>query len=118
MMTVSQAFASLCALSKDVVIVVVPFSQVQHESDDWKDYWRFTPSCLRRLYEANGLTVVYESHSPSKDAAVYLLSVGARNAECWRACFPEQTRQKEVGVWIGQSRFLRLLRTLRMPGRR
>jgi hypothetical protein len=115
---VQKAFANLCALSKDVVIVIVPFVQVQHESDDWKDYWRFTPSCLRRLYEANGLTVVYESHSPSKDAAVYLLSVGARNPERWGAHFPEPTLQKEVGAWIGQSKFSRLLRVIRMPGKR
>lgn len=115
---VQKAFANLCALSRDVVVVIVPFAQVQHESDDWKDYWRFTPSCVRRLYEANGLTIVYESHSPSKNAAVYLLSVGTRNAERWRARFPEQAPQREVGAWIGQSRFSRLLRAIRMPGKR
>lgn len=115
---VRKAFANLCELSKDVVIVIVPFTQVQHESDDWRDYWRFTPSCLRRLYEDNDLPVVYESHSPSKDAAVYLLFVGSRNPGHWKARLPEHTMQEEVGTWIGLSRFSRLLRTIRMPGKR
>ena len=100
---VRKAFANLCELSNDVVIVVVPFAQVQHESEDYKDYWRFTPSCLRTLFEENGLTVVYEAESPHKQSAVYLLFVGSRNPGYWIGLLPQYTRLCNSGQWIGQS---------------
>jgi hypothetical protein len=98
---VRKAFANLCELSRDIVIVVVPFAQVQHESDDWKDYWRFTPTCLRKLYEENGLAVVYEAQSPHKHAAVYLLFVGSRCADQWSGQLSAYEPIREAGSWIG-----------------
>lgn len=99
---VNKAFANLCAMSRDVVIVVVPFSQVQHESDSWGDYWRFTPSCLRKLFAANGLEVVYEAESPHKNAAVYLLFVGSRFPERYRGKLPRYRPIHRAGSWIGR----------------
>lgn len=98
---IRKAFANLCALSRDIVIVVVPFAQVQHESDDWKDYWRFTPTCLQKLFEENGLTVVYEAQSPYRHSAIYLLSVGSRHPESWVGRFPAQVATRMAGTWIG-----------------
>mgnify|MGYP000843536536 CR=1 FL=1 len=98
---VRKAFANLCELSRDIVIVVVPFAQVQHESDDWKDYWRFTPTCLRKLYQENGLTVVYEAQSPHKHAAVYLLSIGSRSPDRWADRLPAWRPLHKCGAWIG-----------------
>lgn len=100
---VNTAFANLCAMSRDVVIIVVPFSQVQHESDSYGDYWRFTPSCLRKMFELNGLTVVYESESPDKDAAIYLLFVAARDPARHRATLPPYRAIGLAGKWIGAS---------------
>jgi hypothetical protein len=105
---IRRAFANLCRLSRDVVIVVVPFAQQQHETESFGDYWRFTPSCLRRLYEENDLTVVYESESPHADAASYLLFVGARQPERWIDRLPPLRPIREAGSWIGRGR----LRTL------
>lgn len=100
---VDTAFANLCALTRDVVIVVVPFSQVQHESESYGDYWRFTPSCMRKLFEKNGLTVVYESESPDKDAAIYLLYIAARHPERHVKVLPRHKPIKLAGTWIGAS---------------
>jgi len=100
---VRTAFANLCAMSRDVVIVVVPFSQVQHESDSYGDYWRFTPSALRKMFEEQGLSVVYESESPDKDAAIYLLFVASRHPEKHRAAMPRHAPIKLAGTWIGAS---------------
>lgn len=100
---VRTAFANLCAMSRDVVIVVVPFSQVQHESDSYGDYWRFTPSALRKMFEAEGLTVIYESESPDRDAAVYLLFVASRHPERHRESMPSHRPIKRAGAWIGAS---------------
>jgi hypothetical protein len=102
---VRQAFASLCHLSRDVVIVVVPFAQQQHETESFGDYWRFTPTCLRQLYAENGLSVVYEAESRHADAASYLFVVGSRQPDLWRQRLPPATRILEARSWIGRSRF-------------
>lgn len=114
---VRKAFGNLCELSKDVVIVVVPFVQAQHESHDWKDYWRFTPTCLRRLFEENGLTVIYEAESPHRNSAVYLLSVGSRHPESWADRFPIQGVNSEAGAWIGANLFGRARQAVRSCAR-
>ena len=98
---VRTAFANLCEMSRDAVIVVVPFSQVQHESDSYGDYWRFTPTCLRRLFKDNGMEVVFEAESPHHDASIYLLFVGSRNPERYTSL--RYRRISEAGSWIGRS---------------
>lgn len=100
---VNKAFANLCRMSRDAVVVVVPFSQVQHESESYGDYWRFTPTCLRRMFEVNGLQVIYESESPDRDAAIYLLFVASRHPERHRNRFPALRPVKTAGRWLGAS---------------
>jgi hypothetical protein len=110
---VREAFAGLCRLSRDVVILVVPFAQAQHDSGDWKDYWRFTPSCLWRLYAENGLTVVYEAESPYRHSAVYLLAIGSRRPEYWTDRLPRHVRNSRAGAWIGATLLGRARETVR-----
>lgn len=110
---VRKAFANLCELSRDIVVVVVPFAQVQHESNDWKDYWRFTPTCLRRLYQENGLSMVYEAISPHRNSAVYLLAVGSRRPESWANRLPTQRVNGMAGTWIGAGLFGRTIQAVR-----
>jgi len=98
---VRAAFSNLCALSRDVVIVVVPFSQVQHETDSFGDFWRFTPTCLRRLFADEGFTVIYEAESPHRDAAIYLLFVASRHPETHRGRLPRWRPVERAGKWIG-----------------
>ena len=102
---VRRAFANLCRLSRDVVIVVVPFAQQQHETASFGDYWRFTPSCLRQLYAENGLSVLYEGESPHADAASYLFFVGSRHPERWRGRLPTGPPIGTAGRWIGRPRW-------------
>ena len=50
---IHAAVKALCTLSRDVVIVVVPFAQGTHwEEGSYRDYWRPTPFALRNLFEA------------------------------------------------------------------
>lgn len=100
---VRRAFANLCELSKDVVIVVVPFAQVQHDTEAWKDYWRFTPECLRKLFGDNGLHVVYEAQSPFRRSAIYLLSMAAREPDRWTGRLPPYRPITTAGSWIGST---------------
>jgi len=98
---VRTAFRNLCTLSRDVVIVVVPFAQVQHETQSFGDFWRFTPTCLRQLYAENGLEVIYESENRNRNEAVYLLFAGARHPERWRHRMPEYRPLDRSAAWIG-----------------
>lgn len=85
---VNTALKNLCLLSKDIVIVVVPVAQEQHESESWGDYWRFMPSSLRDLFNSFGLTVVYESVSKNRNAGVYLFMVASYHPESWDGLLP------------------------------
>jgi hypothetical protein len=98
---VRKAFRNLCNLSRDVVIVIVPFAQVQHENSSFGDFWRFTPTCLRRLFDENGLNVIYEAENRDRNAATYLLFVGSRHPERWQNRLPEFAPLERSASWIG-----------------
>ncbi len=107
---IKKAFANICNMSKDIVILVVPFSQPQHESDSWKDYWRFTPTCLRALFEDNGFKVVYEAESNMRRSGIYLLFVGSCCSEKWKEKLPLYEPIVQAGRFIGApSFFVRIL---------
>ena len=95
------AFRNLCQLSRDIVIVVVPFAQYLHYQESYGDYWRFTPMSLRELFTENGLETVFEAASPYKCAAQYLLFVGSRRPDLWRDRMPAWEPVERLGDWIG-----------------
>lgn len=76
------AFSNLCLLSKDIVIVVVPFLQEQHA--DYGDYWRFTPLALDKLFKKNGLTTVYINANDHADASIYVFAIASRFPKNWK----------------------------------
>lgn len=80
---VETAFANLCRMSKDIVITVVPFLQQMHS--DYGDYWRFTPTCMQKLYEKNGYKVLYSSFNSHLDASTYVFTIAARDPAAWAA---------------------------------
>jgi hypothetical protein len=94
---VKKAFANLCNLSRDVVILVVPFMQPSHVSETFSDYWRFTPQALRKLFNDNGLQTIYESQTEHHYSSIYLLSVAVRDFEKWENRLPRQ-QLPEVNV--------------------
>lgn len=78
---VHKAFENLCKMSKDIVIIVVPFLQPMHA--EYGDFWRFTPSCLQKLFEQNGLKVLYSSFNNHLDAGVYIFCIASKHPEKW-----------------------------------
>jgi hypothetical protein len=100
---VRRAFGSLCELSRDVVVLVVPFLQAQHESDSYGDYWRFTPSCVRALFDDCSLEVVYESQIDRVHAACYLFFAASRDPERWREQMPAHQPIRIAGSMQGCS---------------
>lgn len=81
------AFKNLCAMSRDVVIIVVPWLQPYH--GDYGDYWRFSPLAVKKMYEESGLTPLYVSFNDDAFASVYVFAIGTRHPERWRDRFPE-----------------------------
>jgi hypothetical protein len=75
------AFANICAMSRDAVILVVPFVQQMHA--DYGDFWRFTPTCLARLFEKYGLTPIYSSFNNHFMASVYIFMIAVREPDRW-----------------------------------
>lgn len=78
---VHTAVENLCQMSKDVVIVVVPFLQPMHA--DYGDYWRFTPLTLHQLFRAHEFTTIYCSFNNDIDTSVYIFYVAARHPNKW-----------------------------------
>jgi hypothetical protein len=81
------AVENLCSMSRDIVVVVVPYVQEVHTTDSFSDYWRFTSPGLRRLFEERGLHPLLLVSSPDTDAAIYHLIVSSRDPERWREKF-------------------------------
>jgi hypothetical protein len=110
---VFKAFENICKLSADIVIIVVPFAQEQHESGSFKDFWRFTPTVLKRLFTDNGLTVIYENANNDFNAATYLFMVASRHPERWSDKMPPLRPEGMAATWIGDTFFRRLIRLVK-----
>jgi len=109
---VRRAFKNICSISKDIVILVVPFAQEQHESGAWKDYWRFTPSCVREMFNENNMKVIYEAESRFRNSGIYLFFIASRYPEKWQDKIPKHTGIKIAGKWIGSSLLPKLYRII------
>ena len=99
---VRKAFSNLCALSNDIVIIVVPFCQVHHETAGYSDYWRFTPTCLKRLFAREGFSVINESCGQDFNASVYIFMVASRRPSAWSNVLPQSSIHYPCGEWIGK----------------
>lgn len=80
------AFANLCAMSRDAVVLVVPWLQPYHS--DYGDYWRFSPLAVSRLFQENAMTPAHISWNDYPGASVYVFAIGVRHPERWRDALP------------------------------
>jgi hypothetical protein len=79
------AFGRLCELSKDIVIVVLPFAQVEHwEQESFLDYWRVTEFALERLFDENALSALYISSNHNPVHPTYFFAIGSRRPSDWQ----------------------------------
>jgi len=82
-----RAFATLCDLSRDAVLIVVPFMQHLHGPEDG-DFWRISPYAMRRMLETQGLAVLYESAGPAGGAIRYTVHFASRRPGGWDGRLP------------------------------
>lgn len=94
---VLKAVSNLCELSRDIVIIIVPFIQQVHTSSSFSDYWRFTHHSLIRLFDINGFSVVYLTSTPYMNCSIYHLCVASRFPEKWRPKFEKLQQMVNTG---------------------
>ena len=97
-----SAFRNLCGLSRDIVIIVIPFIQKLHISEgDYSDYWRFSPYAIEKFFKMNNMEIAYISANKGKES-VYILAVASKKPENWKGKFPQVNRSiyKDLGKGI------------------
>lgn len=77
-----KAFNNLCLMSKDIVILVVPFLQQMHSY--YGDYWRFTPLAIKKMFKENKMEILYSSFNEHKRSSVYLFFIASKNSSKWK----------------------------------
>jgi hypothetical protein len=95
---VKKAFGNLCKMSRDIVILVLPFMQRVHDyQESYGDYWRFTPFAVDKMFQENGFTVIYRSSNESIQSSIYYFYVASRHPEDWRDSFEEIDTDQNIG---------------------
>lgn len=85
-----KAFENLCALSRDVVILVVPQAQKIHDyGRGYADYWRMTPFAVERLFDKYGFTILHRDATGGFSESIYLFYIASKKPERWRNHFDE-----------------------------
>lgn len=84
-----RAFDTLCALSRDLVIVVVPFMQIEHWGhNSYRDYHRMTGFGVQKYFEDRGFDVLYLSSNHNPVFPIYYFCIASSQPEKWREHFP------------------------------
>jgi hypothetical protein len=99
----TTAFSNLCQLSKDTVILVLPFLQQYHA--DYGDYWRLSPLAIKRLFELNDMELVYQSFNNHAMSSIYTFSIASRHPERWRKFFDWNFSCRDAD-WRGSEPFI------------
>lgn len=81
----NQAFKNLCLMSRDIVVIVVPFLQEMHGG--YGDYWRFSPQAIQKMFTAESFEVLYLSYNDHKNASVYLFAIASKVPNKWHDSF-------------------------------
>jgi hypothetical protein len=85
---VPKAVNNVCEMTKDLAILIVPFVQDEHYTNElYGDFWRFTPLSLKRLTGDAGLQLLYINSNDNPWYPVYLFAVASRMPERWAGRF-------------------------------
>lgn len=104
------AFGNLCRMSRDAVLVVVPFAQVEHWTGSYGDYWRISGQALERLFQREGFSMVYCSANNDMDGAVYVLGLGVRDPKSWKGRLPTPSYERPLANFLGRETFFTRIR--------
>jgi len=99
---IEKAVKNLSLMSKDLVIIVIPFLQEQHfDNNSYGDFWRMTPAALCQLLKKNNIHPLYFSVNDSQPwYPIYVFFIGSKYPKRWRRYFKfnvTKALQKKVG---------------------
>jgi hypothetical protein len=81
----TTAAANLAAMTRDIVVVVVPFTEAIHGHEDgFGDFWRFTPEAVDGLFRPHDVVRVYAAMNHQPWWGIYVFWVGSRRPDRWR----------------------------------
>lgn len=106
---VHRAVENLCLISRDTVITVVPALQAyHHEEHIYKDFWRFTPFTLIRLFGHHGFKTVYLNWNTAAVGNIYLLHVASKHPQKWegKLSIPAHVIANALGPGAGYQQML------------
>ena len=80
------AFKNLCLMTKDILILVVPWKQELHcaENEGYLDYWRFSEDALKRLCRENEFGILKLVKNKPVEKETYLFLVASKNVDLWK----------------------------------
>ncbi|OGZ07225.1 MAG: hypothetical protein A2762_00530 [Candidatus Lloydbacteria bacterium RIFCSPHIGHO2_01_FULL_54_11] len=84
---IEEAFKSICMMSRDALVVVIPSIQQIHIAD-YGDYWRLTPLGLAKLLQKNGFTPLVIKANDQPFNPIYTFALGVRDAEKYKEKIP------------------------------
>ncbi|MDF1497618.1 MAG: hypothetical protein P1P90_06245 [Patescibacteria group bacterium] len=94
---IEKAFQNLCLMSKDVIIIVIPFLQEMHTS--YGDFWRMTPLALKRMFDKNNCHLQYLTFNGHRNASVYLFAIAVKDRNKWENILPSFIQEKEPDAY-------------------
>jgi hypothetical protein len=97
-----QTFRTIAELTRDVAIVVVPFSQGVHFTRSFGDYLRFTPLFLKRFFEEQGFTVLVCTSNDQPFLPVYTVFIASRHPSRYKSEFANAPREYEPQLTGGR----------------
>lgn len=80
---IQRAFKTMCELSRDAMLIVVPFMQHLHGPKDG-DFWRPSPYAMRRMFQENDFDIIHESAGPEGGNVRYLVYFASSKPDRWK----------------------------------
>lgn len=81
---IHQAFKTMASMTRDAMLIVVPFMQHLHGPEDG-DFWRPSPYAMRRMHEQAGLTIIREAAGPKQAKIRYMTYFSSKRPQGWES---------------------------------
>lgn len=100
---VDTAFANLCAMSRDAVIIIVPLVQQIHIASSFGDYWRPTALAILKLFKKNGFTPLVIATNDQPFSPVYCFAIAVRDPKKYEHLITPSLHFESGGALFGSS---------------
>lgn len=99
---IETAFANLCTMSRDAVILVVPAIQQIHILD-YGDYWRMTTLGVAKMFQKHGFTPLVIEANDQPFRPVFIFAIAVRDPEAYTGKIETSLRLQMGAALFGSS---------------